>query len=392
MILLIFLAGLFLRLLLLPLPAFPIDMTDWIAWAEHLTRVGPGSFYTTIWSDYLPAYLYILWFLSFLHRLIPQIPYEILMKIPSLLADLTLGYLIFKLVKEETESEKCALLASSFLLFNPALVFNSSVWGQIDSFFTLLLFLSVYFLTEKKEALAFIFLAISFLIKPQVIFFLPLFFLYLLREKRAKRFCLSLSLFLATIFVISYPFFLHDPILGLPKLILKSASTYPYASVFAMNFWGIFGTWKPDSQPFLGLSYQIWGFILLCFGVVLALVVFLRDGKLKSIFLSSSLIVLAYFMLPTRVHERWLYPFFPFFLVLAVRLNNLKLWFIYFLLSAIHFFNLYYVYTYYSPNFFKIESVVGFIGKNFSRFSIISVLIYGFLTLWSLKGGLSEKT
>lgn len=378
----------FLRLILLPLPAFPIDMTDWIAWAEHLTRVGPGSFYTTVWSDYLPAYLYVLWFLAFIHRLIPQIPYEILMKLPATLADLALGFLIFKLVREE-KSPKYALLAAGLFLFNPLTFFLSSVWGQIDSFFALFLFLSVYFLIKKKEALAFIFLAISFLIKPQVILFLPLFFLYLRSLKSALS---LLVMFIITVFVLSLPFFPHDPIFGLAKLILKSASTYPYTSLFAMNFWGIFGTWKPDTTLFLNLSCQIWGLFFLALGVILALVSFLRKKRLLALYLSSSLIILALFMLPTRVHERWLYPFFPFFLILAARLNNWKFWLIYALLSIINFLNLYFVYTYYTVNFLKIEQVANFVGRYFNWFSLLAVLIYGWLLVLSFKKeGRSEK-
>lgn len=378
----------FLRLILLPLPAFPIDINDWMAWAEHIARVGPGQFYLTIWSDYLPAYLYVLWGLAGLHHFLTRIPYEILLKIPAVFSDLVLGFLIFKLVRKE-KSLRYALIVASLFLFNPLTFFLSSIWGQIDSFFALFLFLSVYLLTKKREAPAFIFLAISFLIKPQVILFLPLFFLYLRSLKSALFLAI---LFTITVFTLSFPFLPHNPIFGLPKLILKSASTYPYTSLFAMNFWGIFGTWKPDNAIFLNLSFQTWGLLLLGLGVILAWVSFLRSGRPLAIYLSSSLIILAYFMLPTRVHERWLYPFFPFFLIAATLINKRKTWAIYFLLSLTYFLNLYFVYTYYTVNFLKIEQIANFVGRYFNWFSLLAVLIYGWLLVLSFKKeGRSEK-
>jgi len=54
--------GVALRLLTLRSPGFPSDVGTFQAWAEHLVQVGPGGFYAPdYFSDYPPAYLYVLW-------------------------------------------------------------------------------------------------------------------------------------------------------------------------------------------------------------------------------------------------------------------------------------------------------------------------------------------
>lgn len=398
MIYLVLLLGLILRLFLLPLPPFGIDMNDWMAWADHLLSVGPDRFYETVWSDYLPAYLYVLWFLAEVHRVFSFFPYEILMKIPAVLADLGIGWLIYKIVKRDKSEkfalfgEKLCLLVSSLYLFNPFSVFNSSVWGQVDSVFAFFLLAGVYLLLKKKYWGAWGILGFSFLLKPQAVFFVPLFWLCQLKEKQKLSRILTDGLILTgVIFLVSLPFFISDPLLGLPKLILKSTSTYPYTSIFAMNFWGIFGTWKPDATVLFNLSYQAWGMLFLGLGLILAWLSFLKNKKTFAIYLSSSLIVLAFFMLPTRVHERWLYPFFPFFLVWAALVNSFKGWFVYLLLSVFHSLNLYFVYTYYNPNFLKINWLSELIANNFNWFAFLSFIMYGFLLVSTLKERLDEK-
>lgn len=397
----------FLRLFLLPLPSFPIDMNDWIAWANHILRVGPGQFYATIWSDYLPGYLYVLWLLAALHQLFPWVPYEILLKLPAVVADIALGWLIYKIIRAvktprfallRSKNFARSLLVASLFLFNPFTFFLSSIWGQIDSFFSLILFLSVYLLIKKKELLTFIFLGVAFLIKPQTILFLPLmlFYCHSYFKQNLSRDIFCAAIFIATIFVFSYPFFPDDPIFGLPKLIFKSTSTYPYTSVFAMNFWGIFGAWKLDSGLFLNLAYKNWGLVFL--GLVTILIFILARRQKKTIantYLFASLLVLSYFMLPTRVHERWLYPFFPLFLVAVANSKKKFLWFLFLAFSVLHFVNLYYVYTYYqlyvSPRFFQIDWLMKFIEKNFSLLSLASFLLYGGLIIYAVKLRIDEK-
>ena len=68
-------------------------------------------------------------------------------KLPAILADLGIGWLIYKLAPVKKKSSR--LIASSLYLLNPAVIYISTVWGQIESipiFFTLL---SLYILKKN---------------------------------------------------------------------------------------------------------------------------------------------------------------------------------------------------------------------------------------------------
>src|SRR6266542_973418 len=59
--------GVVLRLLATRAPGFPQDVGTFMAWAEKLAAVGPGRFYEPgYFSDYPPAFLYVLWILGLL--------------------------------------------------------------------------------------------------------------------------------------------------------------------------------------------------------------------------------------------------------------------------------------------------------------------------------------
>ncbi len=191
--------GLLLRLVLALLPGFKIDVDDWFSWALRLNEVGFPNFYSeNVFTDYPPGYLYILSALAFIKSFfqLSSEQFYLLLKLPAIIADITLAYLIYKEVKK-TFSEKISLISSFLILFNPAFIFNSSIWGQIDSLFTLTLFLSIYFLQNKKLKLASLILGLTFLIKPQAIAVFPIFLIYFLRLKNLRKmFELSYLLYL----------------------------------------------------------------------------------------------------------------------------------------------------------------------------------------------------
>src|SRR3990167_10923077 len=61
----------------------------------------------------------------------------LLMKLPSIFADLGIGWLIYKYFEKEGK-HKLGLILSAVWLFNPIIWYNSSIWGQTDSIVNLL--------------------------------------------------------------------------------------------------------------------------------------------------------------------------------------------------------------------------------------------------------------
>ncbi|MGH7126416.1 MAG: hypothetical protein ACREFI_18720, partial [Stellaceae bacterium] len=84
------LAGFFGRLFLAFAPGHN-DVIVFTGWADELAAHGPIQFYRgAVFRDYLPGYLYVLWFFGELRSIfgISNAPFEFMLKMPALVADL----------------------------------------------------------------------------------------------------------------------------------------------------------------------------------------------------------------------------------------------------------------------------------------------------------------
>ncbi len=383
------LVALLLRAWLIFLPAFKIDIDAWIAWSLRLHEVGFANFYSpTYFSDYLPGYLYILYLLGFLpvYFSLSLENFAIFLKIVPTIAEIILGLFIYKIL--EPNSIKKRLFAASLIWFNPGLIFNSTIWGQADSVLSLILLTSVYFLEQKKPIHSSIFASISFLIKPQTVLIAPLFLLDLITRFSFKKLAQFIIIPGLVLTILSMPFF-QNPLFGLIEKTLNTANGYKYTSLFAFNLWGVIGMWQEDTQYFHHLTFQQWGTVLFVSMWILTGLIFIK--KKFSYYLLSSLAALFFFFLPTRVHERYLYPAIPFLVIssfIAKPIHKILLIGT-ILVSTMYFFNLYYVYIYYNENFLHLPQVLtiqplyNFLDHNLKLLSFLQTLIF-IIIVWSI--------
>lgn len=361
------------------LPSFQIDMGTWIAWSQRLATVGFAGFYTNqTWTQYTPGFLYYLWGIGKLGWLSP-----LAIKIPMILADIAVGIIIYTLVKKI--NKKIALALLFFYTLNPVVIFDGSVWGQIDGLLTLALFLSAYFLIEKKNfTWSVFFWSVAFLIKPQAAAILPALAAAIFLKKISWKNTISgILVGAATILAGSFLFFPSDPILGLPKLLAQMFGSYSYTSVNAFNIWSWFGMWKPDSLVFAGITLSTWGTILLALGVGFA--IFALRNKLDkkyNWYLLFALLSLCFFLFPTKVHERYLFPFFAFLLTAAGLAKSKNLFAIYIITSIASFLNIFYPYAYYNDNFLSLKVLKDFSFSASKIIGVIFLLSYFCLIFW----------
>jgi len=83
-----------------------------------------------------------------------------------MLCDLATGALIYKIAHKKF-NEVASIVLTGFYLFNPVILIDSAMWGQVDSVFTLFVALMVYLVAEHKLIPAYYIFAIGILIKPQ---------------------------------------------------------------------------------------------------------------------------------------------------------------------------------------------------------------------------------
>ena len=128
------LAALALRLIiayvLLPKSGFESDLGTFTAWALRMVDVGPGGFYAEPGlSDYPPAYMYVLWLIGSVGKILGAADgtdverTTALLKIPPILADIACGWLLYVVTLrwfgDRPRATTLALAAAALYLFNP---------------------------------------------------------------------------------------------------------------------------------------------------------------------------------------------------------------------------------------------------------------------------------
>lgn len=339
-IFLVLASALVLRLLLFRTGTLFLDFNTFVGWSNRLVEVGFSRFYQA-WSDYLPGYLYFLYFLGKIKNIL-VVDKLLLFKLPGIFADILTGFLIYKIVAD-LKDKKWGLIASSIYLFNPAIFANSTLWGQVDSLTALFSILSIY-LIDKSFIASSIFLSIGTLIKPQAALAAPVLLFSMLRKKwEVKKILLFVALSFVVFVLGFYPFKGGENLV--PFIFDRIGTTlgqYPYTSVNAFNFWGLFGFWAMDTPfvQFIGYAATI-GFF----------VVFARNlwKKSEGEYLLLTVAFFTSFLFFTRMHERHLLPTFAP-LAIASSLNPAFL-LSYFGLSITYLFNLYYSFNWISNDF-----------------------------------------
>jgi Gpi18-like mannosyltransferase len=159
-------------------------------------------------------------------------------------------------------------------------------------------------LKRKPEASAVVF-AVGLLTKPQGIALLPLIVLLIFMHSGVKRLLTSIGTFAATVFLVILPFEWTNPITFLTNIYFGAYGGYQYTSINAFNLWGLFGLWIPDGNLYL-VGWALFG----AFAAFTLYVLYRRfhvSGDLLAIF-AAFLLFFEFFMLPTRIHERYLFP------------------------------------------------------------------------------------
>lgn len=350
--------ALIIRLILATLPGFKIDVFDWYAWSLRLNELPFHQFYNdNYFSDYTPGYLYILAVLGYLknHLNLTDSFFYYLLKIPAIFSEIMIGALAFDQLRKHF-TIKIAFLGAGLIWFNLGLIFNSAIWGQIDAVLTLFMLISVYFLKQQKIILAALFLSLSLLIKPQAIILIPAFGLYLLDHRDVKTFLKLIVPCVLSIFLLSFPFFGWNSLTRLFFLIQKTAAGYPVNSLFAYNFWGIFGFWINDDALFGPLDYKSWSLVLCA--IFFSLVSWAKYHQKLGLYSITALSCLAFYFLPTRVHERYLYPALVFLVFAFIEVRHKSLLLYQLVLSVLYFLSLYYVYVYYNEIYYKLPHLL----------------------------------
>jgi hypothetical protein len=364
-------AGLALRLLLAyviaPGQGYATDLGLFWSWAQALAADGPGTFYAANGSaNYPPAYLSVLGVIGLTGN-------DGLLKLPAILADVGIAAVAYALAAS-WRGHRAGLVAAALFLFLPVAWYDSALWGQVDAIGTLVAMLALLALVRGWSEGAVAFAVLAVLVKPQyaITFGVVLPVLVrrhlvavgsgpvpvlgprlaaldarldgLVRDQGPRRLATSFLAGLLVLVIGTLPFDLATyaspavadvPVIGniagLLGLYARAAGDFNALTANAFNPWALIGaptlaqtigsgnpTWTSDALPIVGdvPAVAIGAGALIVVGLLVAGGLLVRDGVLP-ILLGFSILALAFFVLPTRVHERYLFPFFGAAAVLA---------------------------------------------------------------------------
>ena len=361
--------GLAIRLILLyllPGSGFGPDLASFRFWANDLATNGLNGFYERdFFHDYTPGYLYVLWVVGTVGKALGGI--GDLIKIPPVIADVALAYLSWSMLRELGVRHRLAVLAALVVMLNPIFWFDNVLWGQVDSFGLVFLVLGLRSLWRDQPERAAIFGVIAAVIKPQLGILLPVIAVVTIRRalrpvpkdpasisavdpiRRLEaqtghpiRILTTVAAGYLTALVLCLPFGLtvlqFSPTApffdsGLLEQIVLAGGGYPYLTVNAYNAWALVPSdlgvslatssqWVCDTTAtpadlcgygvvqFGAVPAILIGAMLLIVVIVTVLWAIWRNPDRLTITVGLAIIALAFFMAPTRVHERYGFPFF----------------------------------------------------------------------------------
>ena len=286
------------------------DMDCFNIWSDMLKTNGFSSFYTSdAFTDYPPGYMYVLYLLGFIKDIFgagSKITYAIL-KLPGIVADILTGFCIYKLCEKHRETNLKYLL-TGFYIFNPVTILNSSIWGQVDSVFTLFIVLMLYALTEKKPICSYFLFAIAVLIKPQALFYFPVLIFGIIENVFLHKFSMKSFLVnlisglcaIAVLCLLMLPFGFTN----VANQYMNTIGSYDYAAVNAYNLWtGLGKNWGS-----LSFGMTLFSAVSIIMAVLACIYIFFYKKEENRYFITAAFICFSIFTLSVKMHERYAFP------------------------------------------------------------------------------------
>ncbi len=297
-ILVLFLLALYLRYL--SLPSLNIDLRIHnIPWYETILNLGILRALGTNFSNYTPPYTYLLALSTLAHNYLSPV---VSIKLIPILFDLLTAIFVYKIVKLKYPEGPLPILASAIYFTAPTVIINSSYWGQADSVYTSFLIISLYYLLLNRPIPALFAFSISFAIKAQAVFFIPL--LAVLALKKRVPFWTFGLVPIVYILAILPVVGLGRPLVDALFIYINQAGSYNRLSRNAPNLY----SFMPENWYLLGL---ITGILI----SIIVLVLWIRhtsrsqsDSDKRWIVLIAMIsVTLTPFLLP-KMHDRYFYP------------------------------------------------------------------------------------
>ena len=294
---------------------------DWVAGQRQVARI----------CNYPPLSTYLLYGSGLMfrsmhpERLINTGTSRFLFSMWSILGDLALATGCAAIVS--LYCRRAAVWAMyALMLFLPPIWWDSVIWGQMDSVVLAPLVWCLYFMMRERWDWAGVFWGVALGLKTLAILFVPVWVVALLLYwKRAWHVLIGIGVAAGVLLVASLPFTLTSGGAWFTMSYTENL-TSAYAdrtTMMAFNLWyvDLLVTDSYDADTLvLGVTKNTWGRVFLLVGLAAGAwwVWSRRQNNPRTLLLWTVVSLLAFVMLPTRVHERYLLIVLPFLAVAAM--------------------------------------------------------------------------
>ncbi len=270
----------------------------------------------------------------------------LLVKLPPILADLAIAWLIYTYFRDK-KKKNLGLMLSAVWLFNPITWYNSAIWGQTDSVVNFIGMVAVLALLKRRFILFSLFFTLSLLFKGSLAMFIPVVAIVAIKQKyEIIEWLKALGASVITVVVVSVWF--HPKI----DLFVWLANLYKdrilpgeigFLTANAFNFWWLVDPGRIlDSTIYFGLPARFWGIAITLGAIVFILAWLWKKINDKKVFFSLVLVTLLTFLFMTRIHERYMYPLFPYATLLLGLFSGMVIPYI--ILSLTYLLNMYHLF------------------------------------------------
>lgn len=334
-LLVILLAGLMIRLILLPTAGFAIDLVQFYNWSQCAIDNDWFGMYDCDWGvTHPPLGVSLFSGAAFGAQSLggdlstfDDNPWAVIsLKLPTQLFEIALIALVYFIVWKRS-GVLWAAGSAALLTFNPGFGVVTAWWGQTDSIYVFFVVLAAYLLRRGNPLWAWIVYGLAFLSKFQSVMFLPVLGILTFRRYGFRITLLSVLSGAALFFGGMIPFLLGSGEDALNPF-TDTVDLFPYITHGAYNLW----FWLSGSshlvlvdtdEALFGLTYFQVGMLLLVAGMgVLSARAWLFSER-DDDYLLLAAANLVFFNLPTQMQVRYLYAGLVFLVLWMPRWRGL---------------------------------------------------------------------
>lgn len=256
---------------------------------------------------------------------------DFLMKMPTIVTDMAILGVIVVYATRRAGSRRALLLGIAYAL-NPGIVYTVAYNGQLgDPLYSGLVAVAIAGLLSAQPVVTGAGTALAVLTKPQAAAFLPFLAIASLRCFTRRQLGRLIAAALIAASLVLAPFAIAGTIPHMLRTLLTTVGHGPRIASNALNVWWLWGwgdAWNiKDTELLLGLvAYRTIGLVLF-FGVAYGLVAWKTwrcatdtddERRRQALSLLAAFVGLSFFMLPTEIHENYLFPTLPLLALAAV--------------------------------------------------------------------------